>query len=153
MEKLMTEMNSANTIDFTTINSKMPYLDAVIMEVNRLYPVVHATVRVINRETPLASSKKPAILKPGMLIYLSYLHLQTSTKYWGPDAKEFIPERFLGGYNKDQPLMSFGYGPRNCVSLSDPLFPSWKGKMRVDLIVIIIRSDTNSPFYPPRCFW
>ncbi|KAL8793065.1 MAG: hypothetical protein Q9195_004377 [Heterodermia aff. obscurata] len=115
MKKLMAEIDSANTADFATINSKMPYLDAVIMEINRLYPVVHATVRVVNRETLLASSEKPVVLKPGMLIYLSYLHLQTSTKYWGPDAKEFIPERFLGGYNKDQPLMSFGYGPRNCV--------------------------------------
>ena len=124
LKKLMAEINSVDTTDFTTINSKMPYLDAVIMEVNRLYPVVHATVRVINRETRLASSKKPVVLKPGMLIYLSYLHLQTSKKFWGPDAQEFVPERFLGGYKKDkkdQPFMAFGYGPRNCVSV--PTYP------------------------------
>ena len=94
----------------------MPYLDAVIMEINRLHPTVHATLRVINRETTLASSKNSVVLKPGMLIYLSYLHLHTSPKYWGPDAGEFVPERFLDGYKKDQPFMSFGYGPRNCVS-------------------------------------
>ena len=117
LAKLMAEIKSFDTTDFTTINSKMPYLGAVIMEINRLYPVVHATVRVINRETTLASNKNPVVLKPGMLVYLSYLHLQTSPKFWGPDAREFVPERFLGGYNKDQPFMSFGYGPRNCVSL------------------------------------
>lgn len=112
----MAEINSVDTNDFTSVNSKMPYLDAVIMEINRLHPTVHATLRVINREVKLASSKKPVILKPGMLIYLSYLHLHTSPKYWGPDAGVFVPERFLGGHNKEQPFMSFGYGPRNCVS-------------------------------------
>ena len=125
MTKLMAEINSADTTDFTTINSKMPYLDAVVMEINRLYPVVHATVRVIIRETTLASSKMtPVALKPGMMIYLSYLHLHTSTKFWGPDARDFVPERFLGGYNKDQPFLAFGYGPRNCVSL--PYHPDGK---------------------------
>ena len=118
LAKLMAEIESTNTVDFTTINSKMPYLDAIMMEINRMYPVVHATVRVINRETTLTSAKKPVVLKPGMLVYLSYLHLHTSSRYWGPDANVFVPERFLGGYDKDQPFMSFGYGPHNCVSLT-----------------------------------
>lgn len=144
LAKLMAEIKSVDTIDFKTINSRMPYLDAVFMEINRLYPVVHATVRVINRETTLASSKKPVIMKPGMLIYLSYLHLQTSPEFWGPDAREFVPERFLGGYNKDQPFMSFGYGPRNCVSLPD--CPDEKKREEID----IARSDTNSPSWLPR---
>ena len=117
LEKLVAEIDSVDTTDFTTINSKMPYLDAVIMEINRLYPVVHATVRVINRETSLASSKNPVVLKPGMLVYLSYLNLQTSTRIWGVNAKAFDPQIFLGEHKKDQPFMPFGYGPRNCVSL------------------------------------
>ena len=119
LAKLMAEISSVNTTNVTTVNSKMPYLNAVFMEINRLYPTVHATVRVINREVKLASSKKPVILKPGMLIYLSYLHLHTSPEFWGPDAGEFVPERFLGGYKKDQPFKPFGYGPRSCVSLPD----------------------------------
>ncbi|MCJ1274219.1 hypothetical protein MMC21_002014 [Puttea exsequens] len=113
--KLLAEIDSVDTTDFTSVNSKMPYLDAVIMEINRLYPTVHATLRVVNRETTLASGKKPVDLKPGMLIYVSYLNLHTSPKYWGPDAGQFVPERFLGGCKKDQPFMAFGYGPRSCV--------------------------------------
>ena len=115
--KLMAEINSVDTDDFTQLNSKMPYLDACIMEINRLHPTVHATLRVINKETTLTSGKKPIKLSPGMLIYLSYLHLHTAKEFWGPDADEFVPERFIGGRSKDQPFMSFGYGPRNCVSL------------------------------------
>lgn len=120
LEKLMAEINSIDITDFTNVNSKMPYLDAAIIEINRLYPVVHSTVRIINHETTLASSKKPVVLKPDMLIYLSYRHINTSPQFWGLDAADFVPERYFGGYKKDQPFMSFGYGPRNCVRLPGP---------------------------------
>ena len=138
----MAEINSVDFTDFTNVNSKMPYLDAVIMEINRLHPTVHATIRVINREIKLASSEKPVVLKPGMLIYLFYFHLHTSPKFWGPDAGVFVPERFLGGYKKDQSFMSFGYGPRNCVSLP--------GLLNVRKGANIIRLDTNLPFLQPN---
>lgn len=141
----MTEINSVDVTDFTQVNSKMSYLDAVIMEINRLHPTVHATLLVINRETKLAASKKPVVLKSGMLIYLSYLHLHTSPKYWGPDAGEFVPERFLGGYNKDQLFMSFGYGPRNCVS--SLAFP----RKRMTREANLVRLDTNLPLVLRKC--
>lgn len=141
----MAGINSADIIDFTNVNSKMPYLDATIMEINRLYPVVHSTVRIINRETVLTSSNKPVVLKPDMLIYLSCLHINTSPDLWGLDAGEFVPERCLDGYKKDQPFMSFGYGPRNCVRLPAPP-PRWhQNKLN------IIRLDTNLLFLQPKC--
>ena len=89
------------TADFATVTFKMPYLDAIMMEVNRLHPTIHATLRVINREVALTSGKTSVMLKPGMLVYLSYLHLYTSPKYWGTNAREFVPERWLDGRNKD----------------------------------------------------
>lgn len=79
--KLMAEINSVDTNDFTQLNSKMPYLDACIMEINRLHPTVHATLRVINKETTLTSGKTPIKLVPGMLIYLSYLHMHTAKEF------------------------------------------------------------------------
>ncbi|KAK3315594.1 putative cytochrome P450 [Apodospora peruviana] len=122
LSRLMGEIDAADTTDFAVVNNKMPYLDAVVTETNRIHPTVHATLRVINRETRLASAsdvgKRDVILKPGMMVFISYLHLHTSEKFWGPDARQFVPERFLepGRYNKEKmPLMSFGYGPRNCV--------------------------------------
>jgi cytochrome P450 len=112
----MTEINSIEAIDFTTVTAKMPYLDAVIMEINRLYPSVPATLRVIERETRLRTSRKTVVLKPGMLVYLSYLHMHTSPKYWGEAAGEFDPDRFLNGDDKGKPFMAFGSGTRDCVS-------------------------------------
>ncbi|KAL1606110.1 hypothetical protein SLS59_003235 [Nothophoma quercina] len=83
LAKLLNEIRSVGQISFTAVTSKKPYLDAVIMEINRLYRSVSATLRVIERETRLISCKKPVVLKPGMLIYFSYLHMHTSPKYWG----------------------------------------------------------------------
>ena len=115
LAKLMAEIDSFDDVSFTDINSHMPYLDAVVMEINRLYPVVHATLRIMHSEATLTSGKAPVVLKPEMLVYISFMHLQTSEEYWGADAKQFVPERFVGGHNKEHPLLAFGYGPRNCV--------------------------------------
>ncbi|KAK4208478.1 putative cytochrome P450 [Rhypophila decipiens] len=128
------------TLDWTRVTNDMPYLDAVLTEVNRLYPTVHATLRVMNKDAILKgtshhtgknpgkreelpttiSRTEPVILRKGMIVYMSYWHLHTAKKYWGEDNKEFIPERFLPDEQGDKkrpvgPLMSFGYGPRSCV--------------------------------------
>jgi len=116
LAKLRAEIESVEEIDFTAVTTKMPYLDAVIMEINRLYPSVPATLRVIERETRLRSCKIPVTLKPGMLIYLSYLHMHTSPKYWGANAGVFDPDRFLNGIDQGKPFMAFGSGTRSCVS-------------------------------------
>ena len=144
LAKLMTEINSVDIMDFTTINSKMPYLDAFFMEINRLYPTVHATLRVMNHETTLWAKGKPAILKPGMVVFINYRHLHTSPEFWGPNAREFVPERFLGGYNKEQPFMAFGYGPRNCVRYS----VSWCNRLIKETETI--RLVTNSQSLLPK---
>lgn len=116
LAKLLAEIEATGELDFDTVNSKMPYLHAVIMEINRLYPTVPATLRVIQEQTTLTTCKRPVVLKPGMLVHVSFLYLHTSPKYWGPTARDFDPERFVGGYDKKQPYMAFGYGNRDCVS-------------------------------------
>jgi cytochrome P450 len=117
----MTEIKAVDTTKFTCVDSRMPYLDAVICEILRLYPVVHATVRVMNRGAELISSKKPVTLTQGMLLYVSFLDMHTSPRYWGATASDFIPERFLDGKSKHLPFMPFGYGTRNCVGTTDGL--------------------------------
>lgn len=116
-KQLMNEINAIDDPDFTAINSQMPYLDAVVSETLRLYPGVIALIRIVNQEAKLTSHRTPVALKPGMLVICSILHMHTSTKYWGADATQFIPKRFLNGKGKNnQAFMPVGHGPRNCVS-------------------------------------
>ena len=143
LAKLLTEISGVDTTEFKDVDSKMPYLDALIPEILRLYPVVHATVRVMNRKTALISSKMPVTFTPGMLLYVSFLHFQTAPKYWGPTAGEFNPDRFLDGKSKDLPYMPFGYGSRNCVSIID-----WA--TRRTALTRIVRLATSSLSWPSR---
>jgi len=154
LAKLRAEVDGSDLDDFNTVNSKMPYLNAVIMEINRLHPTVHATLRVMNKERTVGN--EGVVLQPGMLIYLSYLHLHTSPEYWGPTAGEFDPQRFLGGYDKDKPFMAFGYGPRNCVSYTPhprthSRVPGDKNPDTNMLFSPSGRWDTSSPSSRPSC--
>ena len=161
LAKLLREVDSVEDVfDFTSIHSKMPYLDAVIPEVNRLYPTVHSTVRVLNREITLASSRRDhqsIALKPSTLVYLSLRDINTSPAFWGADAQTFVPERFLGNSGRNeqkdtvrQPFMSYGYGPWSCVGLYFSylfIFIACVGKSRVgESAHSLIRSGTNSPY-------
>ena len=112
----MNEIDASDTADFATVNVGMPYLDAAINEVGRLYPTVYATVRTVQSEVQLSSGKTPIVLKPGMLLYVNYHHMHTSPEYWGSDAHIFNPDRHLGSQEKKGFLITFGYGPRKCVS-------------------------------------
>lgn len=98
----------------------MPYLDAYLLEINRLYPSVPAPLRVMERETIFKNSPtdKSVLLKPGMLIYISYHYLHTPTEFWGPTAGEFDPDLSINGIAKEQPFMAFGIGFSHCVSRS-----------------------------------
>lgn len=47
--------------DFQTLDKHTPYLDAVLHEIHRLYPPVHATARVINRATALEAKNGTSV--------------------------------------------------------------------------------------------
>jgi cytochrome P450 len=119
LKKLLAEIETSNIDDFNTVNSRMPYLNAVFMEIHRLHPPINAVLRTVNHETVLSSSKMPVLLQPGMLIFISLLYMQTSAKYWGSDSSTFRPERWLDMKEINGSLVAFGYGPRSCVSLYD----------------------------------
>ncbi|KAF1924287.1 putative cytochrome P450 [Didymella exigua CBS 183.55] len=122
LERLLAEIESSNTEDFRIVNSKMPYLDAVVKEVNRLHSPVASTFRTVNREISITTCKSYYTLQPGMLVYLALGCANRSTTDWGSDADKFMPERWLKSKEDNTSQLTFGYGSRSCVGFKTALF-------------------------------
>ncbi|KAF9042273.1 cytochrome P450 [Panaeolus papilionaceus] len=84
--------------------SELPWLDAVVKETLRLYPPVPFVRRTAIRDTVLPYSRteadgavKPATIRvpKGTTLFVSILGCNRLEAVWGPDAKQWKPERWL----------------------------------------------------------
>lgn len=105
------------SIDATTIDN-LPYLHAVCNEVLRFHPSVPGTLRTAVKDTTLVGKHIPK----GTIIILAPEITNHLEELWGPDAKKFNPERFMGpgkantgGATSNYALMTFLHGPRSCI--------------------------------------
>jgi len=87
---------------------RLTYLDAVVKETMRVHPTLIGTApRVLTQDFTLGDW----IVKKGSIL-ISYFHeIQCNPKIWGPDAAEFIPERWLGDTAHPATHNSFAYFP------------------------------------------
>lgn len=93
-KKVMNELHEVfssidDPIDFDVTN-KLPYLEMVIKETLRLFPISAFTLRTSTDDFELDGYNIPA----GTNFFLSVFKLHRNPKYWGEDAGEFKPERF-----------------------------------------------------------
>eukprot|EP00980_Cylindrotheca_fusiformis_P002254 scaffold517_cov119-Cylindrotheca_fusiformis.AAC.37 len=104
---------------------KMPYLDAVIKESMRLYPVAPFVVRKLIGDIPVFDDGKVAkpdpiaVLPAGSLACIWIYGLHRNPLFWDK-PEEFVPERWMNSGAKDigqtnGAYMPFASGPRNCV--------------------------------------
>jgi len=92
--------------------SRLTYLDAMMKEVMRLFPPFFGLLtRVANHDMILDGYTIPK----GTSLYPNLLPIHLSEKIWGPDALEFIPERWIGPEASKHTLYSFAIGPRVCL--------------------------------------
>ncbi|PBK72122.1 cytochrome P450 [Armillaria solidipes] len=158
--KLRTELVQFGNTDPTweQLNSSLPYLDAVVHETLRTHPPVFESVRVATEDDvlPLAT---PAVTKSGETVNSLFVAkgtiliapirtLNMSEEFWGPDAKEFKPERWLEDsaprakeIHGHRHLLSFADGPKTCLGKTFALT-----ELKVVLSVII----RNFSFAFPR---
>ena len=88
---------------------KLAYLDAVIKESMRLYPVAPFVVRKLEHDVTIPGVRLPK----GAIACIWIYSLHRNPDIWNqPD--EFIPERWFTATPK-QAYMPFAAGPRNCV--------------------------------------
>nr|XP_042124325.1 cytochrome P450 3A9-like isoform X3 [Peromyscus maniculatus bairdii] len=94
---------------------EMEYLDMVVNETMRLYPVATR----INRLSKKDAEINGVFIPKGTQVVIPIFVLHRDPKYW-PDPEEFRPERF-SKENKERinpyTYLPFGYGPRNCIGM------------------------------------
>ncbi|KAG0695944.1 cytochrome P450 [Suillus ampliporus] len=120
------------TYDQLKVN--LPYLDAVVHEILRLHPAIPEFNRlaIADDVIPLSEPVRAASgemtdrisVAKGTLISISVGAINRSCALWGPDAKEFNPDRWLAeggisGKAKEvqghRHLLTFVDGPRTCL--------------------------------------
>ncbi|XP_053602912.1 uncharacterized protein LOC128670917 [Plodia interpunctella] len=92
---------------------KLKYLEAVIKEGLRLYPTVPIIARNVDRDITLPSSGMKLVSGVGAMLNIWAIH--RNPRHWGPDVKQFRPERFLEGLEYPAAFFPFSTGPRNCI--------------------------------------
>ncbi|XP_024883454.1 cytochrome P450 9e2-like [Temnothorax curvispinosus] len=111
---------TSGELTYDTLNG-MQYLDAVINEALRLWPVATFVDRICVEDfelPPALPGDKPFLLKKGMNVWFPAYGLHRDPKYFEkPD--EFYPERFLSVENKKDinsaAYIPFGIGPKMCI--------------------------------------
>lgn len=113
-------LNDCNgEVTYEAINA-MKYLDAIVNEALRMYPVIVAVDRVCVKPfelPPALPGLKPHVVQEGEFVWLPIYGIQHDPKYY-PDPFKFNPDRF---YDDPKTLLnsgaflSFGLGPRMCI--------------------------------------
>ncbi|XP_022827250.1 cytochrome P450 4C1-like [Spodoptera litura] len=116
-DKILEEINSVLGKDKQLKSnnlSQLVYLDAVVKEAIRLYPVGP----LIGRHTTVHTKLRNVTIPAESPVIVHIWAINRSKRYWGSDAEEFKPERWLD--SKTMPkhqaaFATFGPGRRGCV--------------------------------------
>ena len=105
----------------------LPYLNAVVNEALRLYPSVPATAREAVRDTYIPVKQENGglverLIPAGTRVQLLPWAINRSPSIWGPDAEQFVPDRWIGegrantgGQSSNYSQITFLHGPRSCI--------------------------------------
>uniref|UniRef100_A0A1D1XVI9 Cytochrome P450 3A21 n=1 Tax=Anthurium amnicola TaxID=1678845 RepID=A0A1D1XVI9_9ARAE len=91
----------------------LPYLNAVINEGMRLWPITldGGSGRVVPEDTMINGVFFPK----NILVVVNYYGMHVSPEYWGENAKEFVPERWFEPDVPRDAFYPFSAGSRNCI--------------------------------------
>lgn len=113
---------SSRVLPDSSADVKLPYLEAVLNELFRIYPPLANMVRLSVSTTTICGVLIPA----GSKVVVSQWAMNRSHAQWGSDAAAFRPERWLEGARPH--LLTFSKGPRNCIG---------EGFARTELAVLV----------------
>ncbi|XP_070341489.1 cytochrome P450 3A12-like [Equus asinus] len=94
---------------------QMEYLDMVLNESLRLFPIAGRLERVCKKDVEING----VLIPKGTVVMVPTFILHRASEFW-PEPEEFCPERFSKN-NKDSInpyiYLPFGTGPRNCIGM------------------------------------
>ncbi|XP_008538325.1 cytochrome P450 3A12 isoform X2 [Equus przewalskii] len=94
---------------------QMEYLDMVLNESLRLFPIAGRLERVCKKDVEING----VLIPKGTVVMVPTFILHRASEFW-PEPEEFCPERFSKN-NKDNInpyiYLPFGTGPRNCIGM------------------------------------
>uniref|UniRef100_A0A1E1WU74 Cytochrome P450 n=1 Tax=Pectinophora gossypiella TaxID=13191 RepID=A0A1E1WU74_PECGO len=91
---------------------RLKYLDIVLKETLRLFPPATLIMRKVTEDVTLPSG---VTVPTGCGVMINIWGVHRNPTYWGEDAEEFRPERFLDTpFKHPTQYMPFSVGPRNC---------------------------------------
>nr|GAT54231.1 predicted protein [Mycena chlorophos] len=126
-EELFTIESDTPTMD--EINA-LPFLDCVVRETMRLHAPVPSTIREATQDdvVPLATPytdvngvvHETLQIYKGQTIMIPILAMNRDERIWGPDSREFVPERWEKDISNSIPgvwghMLTFLGGPRACI--------------------------------------
>lgn len=95
--------------------ARLKYLERVIKESLRLFPIASFVVRSLTEDIDLGDY----VLQKGNSVFFGILRAHTNEQYW-PNPYKFDPDRFLPEeVAKRSPscYIPFSFGPRNCLGI------------------------------------
>ncbi|CAG9806566.1 unnamed protein product [Chironomus riparius] len=125
-------------LDYEKI-SELHYLEMVINEIMRLFPVVPFILRTNSTDLEISNG---CILPAKTNIVIPMFELHRSTKIWGEDANHFRPERFeKENFENIHPyaFIPFTKGPRMCVGWRYAML-----LMKIQLANILLRYEVDT---------
>ncbi|XP_049542626.1 probable cytochrome P450 313a4 [Anopheles darlingi] len=90
---------------------QLAYLEMVLKESLRLFPVAPIVGRQTTQEIALGKNILPA----GVDVLFNIFSIHRNPSYWGEDADQFRPERFATKAYDRSAYLPFSAGMRNCV--------------------------------------
>ncbi|KAJ3059587.1 Protein kinase alk2, partial [Podochytrium sp. JEL0797] len=117
LTKLLSEIStvlSGATATYDDIRNDMPYANAVFHETLRLYPSVPRGRKEAQEDITLPDG---TFVPKGSTVGWNVYTIGRTESIWGPDAKEFKPERWLQMKKQPSPFEYpvFNAGPRLCL--------------------------------------
>ena len=122
LERLRAEARAGESSD---------YVEAVIKETLRVRPVVSEVFRAPTEPVELGGYRFDA----GTQLAASILLIQFDRDVYGPDAREFRPERFLEGAPESYTWIPFGGGVRRCLGAAFALL-----EMKIVISTVLART-------------